>query len=505
MSNDHFDEHPLDSLLNSESEEEFGEPEIRDRYEHGADPNVDGKLKDWSAQDFASIYVRFRPHLERHARRYISNPVQAEEIVQDAFLYLMTTLPELDSELGVLKFLKWKIRLLCFDVLRSSSRLKETAVPEHAEYASDDSELSADLERAEDNAVIRLALSSLNPRQREVLVASVYEEKSNDEIAKQLELSPNATRQLLFRARSAFKQALIGEAEVQGKSVSQILSLAAKKAAFDSKQNITKVGALVLLLAVGLGIGPALLPSATDVDMADPSNQFPIEGNLSKELSNTASDTDTLSAPEIQLDDDNSIDTEGEISQELFPATTGDSSVIAEAQRESEPTVSAPVNSQSFAPESLQQATTSSVQTLSEQSMTSILSTNVSQAGFYTNSYAQQFKDVFSGVSVEVFGGTGISAFLDLEPELKTVSNILFQMWIEGERYLAAAKIHSSESMTTRVGLQITVTSQEFYVVDEQGNVNSESPLANAMAKVVLNLDANGSPESASLLITPLD
>jgi len=101
MGDEKYYEHPLDSMLDDETEEEFGAPEIRDRYDHGADANVDGNLKNWTAEDFASIYVRFRPHLERQARRYLSNPVQAEEVVQDAFLYLMTTLPELDSELGV--------------------------------------------------------------------------------------------------------------------------------------------------------------------------------------------------------------------------------------------------------------------------------------------------------------------------------------------------------------------------------------------------------------------
>jgi RNA polymerase sigma-70 factor (ECF subfamily) len=92
MGNDKYEEHPLDSWLDAESEEEFGEPEIRNRFDPGADENVDGNLKNWTAQDFASIYVRFRPHLERHARRYLTNPVQAEEVVQDAFLYLMTSL-----------------------------------------------------------------------------------------------------------------------------------------------------------------------------------------------------------------------------------------------------------------------------------------------------------------------------------------------------------------------------------------------------------------------------
>jgi len=50
-------------------------------------------LKDWSAQDFANIYVRFRPHLISHARKFLRAETQAEEVVQDAFLYLMTALP----------------------------------------------------------------------------------------------------------------------------------------------------------------------------------------------------------------------------------------------------------------------------------------------------------------------------------------------------------------------------------------------------------------------------
>ena len=107
----------LERLLDEESDEDFGLPEFK---EHLADTLTPAVLKDWTAQDFASIYVRFRPHLERHARRFLQNPSQVEEVVQDAFLYLMTTLPELDSELGVLRFLKWKTRLLALDVIRAN-------------------------------------------------------------------------------------------------------------------------------------------------------------------------------------------------------------------------------------------------------------------------------------------------------------------------------------------------------------------------------------------------
>jgi RNA polymerase sigma-70 factor (ECF subfamily) len=116
------------------------------------------------------------------------------------------------------------------------------------EFAAEDEELIADLERAEDSAVIRLALAKLNPRQREALVASVYEEKTTEEVAGQLGLSENATRQLLFRARSSFKKALVGEVEIQGKSLSQVLTIAAKKAAYDAKENAAKVGAFIVLV-----------------------------------------------------------------------------------------------------------------------------------------------------------------------------------------------------------------------------------------------------------------
>ena len=245
-------EDPLENLLDEESDEDFGYVVTRDRA-NGPDGHP-VKLAEWSAQDFASIYTRFRPHLERHARRFLNNPSQVDEVVQDAFLYLMVSLPELDSEIGVLRFLKWKTRLLCLDVIRASGKAYVANLDDVAEPMSQDPEVSSYLEQQDDAAVLRLALSKLNPRHREVLLASIYEEKSTDEIAAQVGLSENATRQLIFRARSAFKKALLGDdVNTQGMSAAAILSVAARKAAMEAK----KVGAqamvfaLFLMLAVG--------------------------------------------------------------------------------------------------------------------------------------------------------------------------------------------------------------------------------------------------------------
>lgn len=236
-------EYSLDHLSKAEVDEDFGLPEFK---EHLADTLTPAILRDWTAQDFASIYVRFRPHLERHARRCLKDSDQAEEVVQDAFLYLMTSLPELDSELGVLKFLKWKVRMLSLDVLRANGRADFTELEDGFGVAGFDADPSQGLEQAEDAAVVALALSKLQPRHREALIATLYEEKSSREVALQMGLSENALRQLLFRARAAFKRALVGEADVAGRSVSEILSLAARKAA---KSPVTIAGLLVTLFA----------------------------------------------------------------------------------------------------------------------------------------------------------------------------------------------------------------------------------------------------------------
>ena len=477
-----FDEHPLDSLLDVESEERFGELELRDRFDPKADANASGNLTHWSAQDFASIHVRFRPHLERHARRYLSNPVQAEEVVQDAFLYLMTTLPELDSELGVLKFLKWKIRLLSFDVLRSASNTRETAVPEHIEFASDDQDFTAEFERAEDNAVIQMALARLNPRQREALIANVYEEKTSEEIAEQLRLSPNAARQLLFRARSAFRKALVGEAEIQGRSISQILAIAVKKAALEARENAVNVGAFIVLASVGIGILPSLLPSGESVvaeapvsaPAATPDQTVPARSeqsgtsNVSDVTSSSGVDSSSNSSPLVQEPEEVEDDSRQPITEiEIVQAMS----------------------------------TNPAEQGLSNQSLSEIMGTNVDNAGIYTNKSQAPFGIAYQGVVVEVFGGTGISAFIDLDAESRSVSQTIYQMSIDGQRYFGIARVSDSETLDNGNGYTVAIVSKEFYVVDERGSVFSESPLADSKSVVTLELAENGTPQSASLKV----
>jgi RNA polymerase sigma-70 factor (ECF subfamily) len=303
-----YPEDPLEALLDEQSDEDFGDLELKER---------DGKpvkLAEWSAQDFSSIYLRFRPHLERHARRFLNNPSQVDEVVQDAFLYLMVSLPELDSEIGVLRFLKWKTRLLALDVIRASGRAYINSIDDVQEPASHDPEISSSLEQQDDAAVVKLALSKLNPRHREVLIASMYEEKTTEQIASQVGLSENATRQLIFRARAAFKKALIGDVDTTGMSAAAILSVAARKAASEGK----KVGAaaltLIALVVMSLTVFPTLNRTPTD--------------QMAEAPANPGSSQDSGSASAGPIDD---MPTESATGSEAGSAAGQDSNVSASA------------------------------------------------------------------------------------------------------------------------------------------------------------------------------
>jgi RNA polymerase sigma factor (sigma-70 family) len=478
-------EDPLERLLDKESDEEFGAPEYK---EHLADSLTPAVLKDWSAADFASIYVRFRPHLERHARRYLVNPSQVEEVVQDAFLYLMTTLPELDSEVGVLKFLKWKTRLLCLDVIRINSRVSIAPLDDQPEIAANSPEMSLEMERADDAAVVSLALAKLQPRHREVLIASIYEEKSTDAVAEQLGLSENATRQLLFRARSAFKKALIGEVETAGMSAGQILSVAARKAAAESGKYVAAAGAFLLVMAVSLGVLPNINQTTTDQIASAPSESTE---SVSSAATGETSAAESAEAPAT-----------GAAPAEL-PVESADAIDVASTQTLSESATQEPARTPDAADANTVVAS-GPEPIFDEASVATILATNVSQAGYYTNSYASSdfLSAGFRGSSVEIFGGTGISAFLDIDFANRTVFNSVYQMWVDGKRYYAVAENSSVVTNPIAGGHEIVLRASDFWVVDDQGNVFDQSPLADAISTVKLSLDSAGNPVKASMTVS---
>ena len=492
MANINFEEDPLDHLLDHEAQASFGYPFLGDSLEPGARSSVSGALSAWNAEDFSNIYVRFRPHLVRHAKRYMSDPHIAEELVQEAFLYLLTALPELDSELGVLKFLKWKIKYLAYDYLRSSVRNNERQTDNFAESLTVDGEIGAELEAAEDATIIRQALAKLSPRHRNVLLANVYEEKSVGQIAQELNMESNATRQLIFRARKAFRIALVGEAEVAGKPVSEVISLAVKKAARDARNNIGVISSVGLLFVLSFS-GVASIPSNdqdSQTDLVSAVAGREANGPVEAANPNTVPDIGSINAETAPLFEGSTSKADSATPRDL-QLQTEDQSFAEEFSAIDE----TPLDTGSE-PEGNKNDFSSSAD------FEIALATDISEAGFYSNSYTAYLSNVFTGTSIEVFGGTGISAFVDYIPSSASAEHVFVQIWVEGELLLGIPeKLDSVASLEDGVS-SIFIEAENFNVVDGDMNIYRDTPLAESRVSLVILVNQEGQVTQASMTLS---
>lgn len=233
---------------------DFGSMPIGDDTMFDAEAAI--SVSSWTSEDFAKVYVRYRPRLESYARKFLRDQSEIDEVIQDAFMYLFLSQPELDSEIGVLKFLQWKTRLLCLDIIRVQGRRPLTVLDDSENYDLNlnSSESAADeYDKMFDVAIVHAALSRIPDRQREALIRSEFAEQSAAEIGVELGVSENAVRQLLMRARRSFRNELIEQVNIAGIDVSEILSVAVRKAKEVSKNAGAMIVALLLPLALVLG------------------------------------------------------------------------------------------------------------------------------------------------------------------------------------------------------------------------------------------------------------
>ena len=203
--------------------------------------------------DFAGLYIRHRSSFTSHARRYLRDQRDAEEVVQEAFLRLFLALPELETELQALAYCRRTITNLCIDRFRAQARRPSLVgldtVP--LDILVDD-DPGDPVVRAEDAALVRAALSMLSPIHRAALVKREIEEKPLPVIAAELDIPEESVKHLLFRARRALRRILTDSSLAPG-GTGQLSEALAKA--------VSKAGLVVvagMLAAIGLGSGPDL-------------------------------------------------------------------------------------------------------------------------------------------------------------------------------------------------------------------------------------------------------
>ena len=212
------------------------------------------KLLNSDPHDFAGLYIRHRASFTLHARRYLRDARDADEVVQEAFLRLFLALPELETELQALAYCRRTITNLCIDRYRAQARRPSLVDLDSAgalDLAEDDP--GDPVVRAEDAAMVRAALSLLSPLHRAALVKREIEEKTLPVIAEELEIPEESVKHVLFRARRALRRILAGTSLAPGSDAE--IAGALGRAVRSSSGG---VAAFLMLLVLGLGTGPDL-------------------------------------------------------------------------------------------------------------------------------------------------------------------------------------------------------------------------------------------------------
>ncbi len=162
-------------------------------------------------RDFASLYIRHRSSFALHARRFLNDPRDVDEVLQEAFLRLFLAMPELESELQALSYCRRTVTNLCIDRYRADRRRPRLVDLDEMRFdPSDESSYDDPVLRAEDAAIVREALAQLSPMYRAALVKREIEEKPLPQIAAELGVPEESVKHLLHRARRALRRLLVG-------------------------------------------------------------------------------------------------------------------------------------------------------------------------------------------------------------------------------------------------------------------------------------------------------
>ena len=175
------------------------------------------KIQNDDVTAFEVLYYILYPGMCQYASQLLGDRCTAEETVQDVFLKIWIKRKDIFSKNGSIKnYLFRLVHNQCLDIIRRNNTRKEIIMqvlsPEMWANISEkyefDNQLIEQME-AEDTAMkIQQIIKLLPARCREIFIKSRFENRSNKEIATEMNLSENTVKTQIFRALKKIKEQL---------------------------------------------------------------------------------------------------------------------------------------------------------------------------------------------------------------------------------------------------------------------------------------------------------
>jgi RNA polymerase sigma-70 factor, ECF subfamily len=187
---------------------------------HDPDVRLMLQVRSGNAAAFEELVERYQNRLLTILEHLVGNRELAEDLAQETFLRVFKARERYAPEA---KFSTWLFTIannVASNALRSRSRRREVGVPEG--NGSDSAVLHLDqlakaasgfmptraLDKAEQAEMVRHAVAALSERQRLALLLAKFEGMSYQDIAQTMDLSVQAIKSLLSRARVNLKEIL---------------------------------------------------------------------------------------------------------------------------------------------------------------------------------------------------------------------------------------------------------------------------------------------------------
>ena len=171
---------------------------------------------------FSSLVERHTNMFYAAAYRVCGNALEAEDIVQDAFLKLWTKPQAFDGSKGV-KFTTWFYRVVTNVAIDAARKKKPQTGADIIDVLPDQAALADDIMvMSEEQAALEAAIQELPERQKIALNLCFYEGLSNKEAAEVLGVGVKALESLLMRAKKALKDKFVTERSDKGEEIRKV-------------------------------------------------------------------------------------------------------------------------------------------------------------------------------------------------------------------------------------------------------------------------------------------
>jgi RNA polymerase sigma-70 factor (ECF subfamily) len=158
---------------------------------------------------FSEIYEKYRGYVYRVCLNHLRDSSLAEDATQETFVRVYTNIGRFDSRRSILPWLKTIAINHCIDLHRRNGRVTATDPTDDEKWNDQavDGELVDSVMTRDRRVKLEKSLSQLPMRQRRALLLHVLEGWSYTQIADAEEVSLQAVKSLVFRARANLRKA----------------------------------------------------------------------------------------------------------------------------------------------------------------------------------------------------------------------------------------------------------------------------------------------------------